>query len=99
MNYRIVRRDSLNWAIERWQGSGTISRGRYAGQQKKEGWDTINPVGYYPSLETAVTALTDKVTGDHWPEDGWTGEDLTTALRAVRDDMLAIVNAALTKQE
>lgn len=81
--YRIIKRDPLNWVIEGYQEGGReISRGRYAGQPTKAKWDDTNPVGYFPLLKHAAHRLLDVVLGDEWPEDGWTGADLTAALDA-----------------
>jgi hypothetical protein len=91
--FRIKRRDENNWVIERWQSGGIISRGRYAGQQKKEKWDEINPVGYFPSLAHAARRLLDEELAAEWPEEGWTGADLLEALKAAEARVLEAVKA------
>lgn len=91
MNYRIVKRDSLNWAIEKYQSGGTVSRGRYAGQEKQEKWDTINPVGYFPNLESAARYLVDRILGDSWPDEKREIEQTLAAIKTAKEEVVAIV--------
>lgn len=63
MKYELLRirnRDENNWVIEGYVSGGqVISRGRYAGQVSKGGWDENNPLGYYQTLEHAARRLLD----------------------------------------
>jgi hypothetical protein len=63
MKYQLLRirnRDQHNWVIEGYTSGGeTITRGKYAGNTKKGGWDEVNPVGYYQTLEQAAKRLLD----------------------------------------
>lgn len=78
--YRIRRRDKRNWCIEKWQQGGQeISRGKYAGNETKEGWDEVNPEGYYPHIKGAARDLLNTLVGEEWPTDGWTGQDVQDA--------------------
>lgn len=61
--YRIQRLDDHNWTLEEFQEGGeTISRGRFAGQEKQARWKA--PIAFYRTLRDAATALLDKATGD-----------------------------------
>lgn len=61
--YRITHPDPLNWCIEEWQeGGGTISRGRFAGQEMAAKWKASN--SFHSSLKNACLALLDKAAGD-----------------------------------
>lgn len=92
MKYRIVRRDPLNWAIERWQEGGQpISRGRYAGQLTQAKWDTVNPVGFYPTLAHAARRLLDEEIGNDW-----TGTDILEVVQAAEARVIAVVEQALS---
>lgn len=63
MKYRITHPDPHNWCIEEYQEGGeTISRGRFAGQEKQAKWKA--PTAFYRTLKDAATALLDKATGD-----------------------------------
>ena len=77
MKFRILKRDKHNWVIERWQEGGTITRGRFTGQEKREGWDEINPVGYYRSLRDAAMDLLDIEIAE-----GWTGQKIKEEISA-----------------
>ncbi len=91
---RIRKANAHNWVIERWQAGGeAISRGRYAGQEKQEKWDTINPVGYFPKLKHAAVRLLDEELKNLWPEDGWTGQDLSGIIAAAEERVMAAVAA------
>ena len=92
--YRIRKRDRYNWTIERWQAGGeVISRGKFAGQVTREGWDETSPVGYYPSLKWAAVKLVDVIAGDEWPAEGWTGQALLDALASVEARVLATLGS------
>lgn len=57
---RIRNRDQHNWVIEGYaEGGEIITRGKYAGKIKKGGFDEVNPLGYYQTLEQAATRLLD----------------------------------------
>jgi hypothetical protein len=100
MKFRIRRRDALNWVIERFQEGGQeITRGRYVGQLTKEKWDDVNPVGYFPNLKHATRRMMDEVLADEWPEEGWTGEDLTQAMEAAEARVLAAVEECVSALE
>ena len=56
MKRRIIRADSLNWAIQEFQeGGGTVERGRYAGQEKQARWKA--PHAFYSKMADAVSGL------------------------------------------
>ena len=94
--FRLIRLDANNWAIERWQTGGEpISRGRYAGQLTQEKWDTVNRL-YFPTLAWAAKRLLDLEIGETWPEDGWTGADIRTAIDAAESRVLEAVAATCT---
>jgi hypothetical protein len=63
MKYRIIKHDQHNWAIQEFQeGGDTISRGRYAGQEKLEKWKA--PALFYRTLEDAAIGLLNLAAGD-----------------------------------
>jgi hypothetical protein len=93
---RIRNRDSRNWTIEGYQSGGEIiERGRFVGQEKQEKWDELNPIGYFPTLAHAAKRLLDEHLRRVWPEDGWQGEDLTAAIAAAEERVVAAVHEAL----
>ena len=70
MKRRIIRADSMNWAIQEWQSGGdTIDRGRYAGQTRQAKWK--QPEIFYAHLSDAAKRLFEEEIAD-----GWTGKDL-----------------------
>ncbi len=77
--YRIRKGDSRNWVVEKWQEGGEIiTRGLHVGKEKQEKWDTINPVGHYPTARDAARRLLDVEIAQGWPTDGWTGDGTST---------------------
>lgn len=98
--YRIRRRDKRNWTIERFQEGGqTIERGKFAGQLTKEGWDEINPIGYYPHLRNAAADLLNTLVGEEWPTEGWTGQDVQDAFNRAEARVLQAVADAKIEDE
>lgn len=95
MEYRIRKRDKLNWVIERKQEAGTISRGRYAGQQKTEKWDEVNPVGYFGNLKEAAKYLFNQEMAEETIlKEGWTGQVLHTEIEAALSRVETMVKEA-----
>ena len=92
--YRIRKGDSRNWVVEKWQEGGEIiTRGLHVGKEKQEKWDTINPVGHYPTARDAARRLLDVEIAQGWPTDGWTGADLTEVINAAEARVMAAVEA------
>lgn len=95
MKFRITRPDPLNWDLEQFQeGGGKISRGRFAGQAKKERWKVI---GHYSSLLHAARAMLDKEMGENWSPD-LTFEQMSDILSAAEARISQAV-ADLTRSE
>jgi len=92
---RIRARGQHNWVIEGMQTAGIVSRGRHAGKEKKVQWDTVNPIGYFMHLKHAATRLLTEELRLMWPSDGWTGEDMSAAIEAAEERVLAAVADAL----
>ena len=74
MKRRIIRADSLNWAIQEFQeGGGIVERGRYAGQTKQARWKA--PEAFYKNVEHAISGLFRDCLGDG--PDGFTLDEAT----------------------
>lgn len=67
---RIIRADSLNWAIQEWQpGGDVIERGRFVGQTKKAKWKM--PESFFRTLAHAARDMFHEIVAD-----GYTGEQV-----------------------
>lgn len=78
MKYRITHPDPLNWCIEEWQEGGeTISRGKFAGQEKQARWKA--PTSFHRSLADAAKALLNLAAGD-----ALLSGEATTILEAIK---------------
>lgn len=67
---RIIRADSLNWAIQCWQeGGDVIERGRFTGQIKKAKWKM--PEVFFRTLAHAARDMFHEIVAD-----GYTGEQV-----------------------
>jgi hypothetical protein len=90
--YRIRRANEYNWVIEDYTEAGKlIERGKFAGQLTKGGWNEQTPLGYFPTVKHAASRLLDHIVGDEWPKDGWTGENLQTAIDKATERVIAVV--------
>jgi hypothetical protein len=84
MKYRIIKHDQHNWAIQEFQeGGDTISRGRFAGQEKQEKWKA--PTRFYRTIEDAAIGLLHLAAGDV------EATSLLEAIQAAKLEVLAAV--------
>ena len=91
---RIIRADSLNWAIQEWQeGGGIIERGRFAGQPKKAKWKF--PESFFRTLADAAADMMHEKIGDLPTGEALTGEQLMQAVRNAEHEVKLYVNTVL----
>jgi hypothetical protein len=98
MQYQLRKMDEHNWQLWRWQEGGeTITRGRYAGQDKQAKWCPMD--NYYGKLEHAAAGLFEVAVKDR-TESG-TDLDTETILVAIADAQAAVLAAvqAVTPDE
>lgn len=94
---RIRNRDQHNWVIEGYaEGGETITRGKYAGKTKKGGWDEVNPLGYYQTLEQAAKRLMDYEIKLHTDVVDW---DIMETIQQARDAVIVAVAEAVYAME
>jgi hypothetical protein len=94
---RIRNRDENNWVIEGYTSGGkVISRGKYAGQLTKGGYDTVNPLGYYQTLEHAAKRLMDYEIKLHTDVVDW---DIVETIEKARDAVIVAVAEAAHAME
>jgi len=94
---RIRNRDQHNWVIEGYTSGGeTITRGKYAGKTKKGGWDTVNALGYYQTLEHAAKRLMDYEIRLHTDVVDW---DIVETIQQARDSVIQAVKEAVHAME
>lgn len=92
---RIIRADSLNWAIQEWQeGGGLIERGRFVGLEKKAKWKM--PETFFRTLADAAASLMHDKIGDLPTGESLTGEQLANAVRKAEHEVKLYVNTVLT---
>lgn len=91
---RIIRADSLNWAIQVWQeGGGTIERGRYAGQPKAAKWKF--PESFFRTLADAATDMLHENIGDVPQGEALTGKQLAEQVSKAEQSVKLYVNTLL----
>lgn len=94
---RIIRKDSLNWAIQEYQeGGDVVERGKYAGQEKKSKW--LPPESFYNKLSDAAKDMLHETIGDvPQGETNLTGQQLMEAItgaeKRTRDYLAGLVEA------
>ena len=95
MKRRIIRADSLNWAIQEWQeGGDTISRGRYSGQAKQARWKM--PEAFYRTLADAASGMLHEIIGDvPSGEVNLTGKQLSEQVSTAEQAVKLYVNTVL----
>lgn len=94
---RIRNRDENNWVIEGYvRGGQEITRGRYAGQLTKGGYDTVNPLGYYQTLEHAAKRLMDYEIKLHTDV---VDHDIVETIEKARDAVIVAVAEAVHAME
>ena len=92
---RIIRADSLNWAIQEWQEGGElIERGRFKDQVKKAKWKM--PESFFRTLADAAKDMMHEMIGDLPTGEALTGEQLMNAVRQAEHDVKLYVNTVLT---
>ena len=94
MKRRIIRADSLNWAVQEWQEGGElIERGRFKDQVKKAKWKM--PETFFRTLADAARSLFHDIVAD-----GWTGENVAKlnhdAEMAVKDYVYSLLEKQKT---
>ena len=95
---RIIRADSLNWAIQEWQeGGDLIERGRYAGQPKAAKWKV--PESFFRTLADAARDLFHEIVGDVPQGEGMNGEQLAAHVTKAEESVKAYVSSMLEKQK
>lgn len=93
MKRRIIRADSLNWAIQEWQeGGDVIERGRFTGQIKKAKWKM--PESFFRTLADAARDLFHETVAD-----GFTGEQIATLVDNAEKRVIEQVSSMLEKQK
>jgi len=98
MKRRIIRADSLNWAIQEWQeGGGIIARGRFAGQTKKAKWKM--PESFFRTLADAAASLMHEQIGDVPQGEALTGTQLAEAVRQAEHNVKLYVNTVLASMK
>jgi len=94
---RIRNRDENNWVIEGYiKGGQEITRGRYKGQLTKGGFDTVNPLGYYQTLEHAAKRLMDHEIKLHTDVVDW---GIVETIEKARDAVIVAVAEAVHAME
>ena len=94
---RIRNRDENNWVIEGYTSGGkVITRGKYAGKISKGGWDEVNPLGYYQTLEHAAKRLMDYEIKLHTDVVDW---DIVETIEKARDAVIVAVAEAAHAME
>jgi len=95
---RIIRADSLNWAVQEWQpGGGVIERGRFTGQIKKAKWKM--PESFFRTLADAARDLFHEIIGDVPQGEGMTGEQLAIHVTKAEESVKAYVSSMIEKQK
>jgi len=95
---RIIRADSLNWAIEEWQSGGDIiTRGRFTGQVKKAKWKMAE--SFFRTLADAARDLFHEIVGDVPHNEGMTGEQLAAHVTRAEESVKSYVSSLLEKQK
>lgn len=98
MKRRIIRADSLNWAIQEWQeGGGIIERGRFSGQEKKAKWKA--PESFFTTLTWAARCLFHDIVGDVPHGEGMTGEALAKVVQDAEERTKAYVASLVDAQK
>lgn len=98
MKRRIIRADSLNWAIQEWQeGGGIIERGRFVGQTKKAKWKM--PESFFRTLTDAALDLFHEIVGDVPQDQPLTGEQLAAQVTKAETNIKSYVSSMLEKQK
>jgi len=91
---RIIRADSLNWAIQEWQeGGNLIERGKYAGQPKAAKWKM--PESFFRTLADAAASMMHEKIGELPTGETLTGEMLSQAVRQAEHEVKLYVNTVL----
>ena len=90
---RIIRADSLNWAIEEWQpGGDIIERGRFTGQVKKAKWKMAE--SFFRTLTDAARDMFHEIVAD-----GYTGEQVAKLVSDAEIRVISQVSSMLEKQK
>ena len=98
MKRRIIRADSLSWAIQDWQeGGDIISRGRFAGQVKRAGWKV--PQQFFTTLTWAAKSFFHEIVGDLPQGEQLTGEQIVTQIEAAEKRTMEYVSGLLEKMK
>ena len=98
MKRRIIRADSLNWAIQEWQeGGGIIERGRFAGQIKKAKWKM--PESFFRTLADAAKDLLHEIIGDVPHNEALTGKQLSEQVSKAEQEVKLYVNTVLASMK
>lgn len=93
---RLRCRDANNWTIEGYQEpGGIIEKGKLQGEERKGGWDEINPIGYYSQMKHAAKRLLDEELRPLWPGDP---EAILDAIAQAEERVLAAVETAEAKR-
>ena len=93
MKRRIIRADSLNWAIQEWQEGGElIERGRFKDQVKKAKWKM--PEVYFRTLAHAARDLFYEIVAD-----GFTGEQIAKLVDDAEKRTIAQVSSMIEAQK
>jgi hypothetical protein len=93
MKWTIRKMNELNWQVWEWQDGGeTVSRGRYAGQEKQAKWIPLE--SYHGSLRNAVKWLVNHATRAN-VESG-TDLDTATILAAIEKAEQNVLDAVST---
>lgn len=96
---RIIRADSLNWAIQEWQeGGGIIERGRFVGQPKKAKWKM--PESFFRTLADAASGLLHDIIGDvPMGEENLTGKQLSEQVSRAEQAVKLYVNTVVASMK
>ena len=98
MKRRIIRADSLNWAIQEWQeGGGLIERGRYVNQLKAAKWKI--PEVFFRSLTDAARDLFHEIVGDVPYNEGLTGQQLAEQVSKAEKSVKEYMDGLLAAQK
>lgn len=98
MKRRIIRADSLNWAIQEWQeGGDEISRGRFAGQTKKAKWKM--PESFFRTLADAARNMLHEEIGDVPNGTPITGKDILERIEVAAFNTQIYLGRLLEKQK
>lgn len=93
MKRRIIRADSLNWAIEEWQpGGDLIERGRFTGQIKKAKWKMAE--SFFRTLADAARDMFHEIVAD-----GFTGEQVAALVDSAEKRVIEQVSSMLEAQK